>query len=107
MPKHIDVSNPVIEYIVMKNYKASRYLIDAVDRRLGSVEKELKFDKLMVILGVLLAAGAAAFMPMAAEKAPKFSVLLLIVAMFGIVLIITMAKEYINDLRRSKTENNQ
>lgn len=91
----------------MKNYKGSRFLIDAIDRRLGSVEKELKFDKVMIILGVLLTVIPAFFVQMVAERSPKLSILLLIVAMFGIVLIITMTKEYITDLHRSRTNNNQ
>ena len=91
----------------MKNYKGSRFLIDAIDRRLGSVEKELKFDKIMIIVGILCAVIPSVLMPVVTEKAPKLSILLLIIAMFGVVLIITMTKEYINDFRRSKTDNNQ
>lgn len=91
----------------MKNYKGSRFLIDAIDRRLGSVEKELKFDKIMIVIGILCTVIPAVLMSIASETAPKLSILLLIVAMFGIVLIITMTKEYISDLRRSKTENNK
>ena len=91
----------------MNNYKGSRFLIDAIDRRLGSVEKELKFDKIMIVVGILCAVIPAVLMSIFAETSPKLSIILLIVAMFGIVLIITMAKEYISDLRRSKTENNK
>ena len=91
----------------MKNYKGSRFLIDAIDRRLGCVEKELKFDKIMIVIGILCTVIPAVLMSIVSETAPKLSILLLIVAMFGIVLIITMTKEYISDLRRSKTENNK
>ncbi len=91
----------------MKNYKGSRFLIDAIDRRLGSVEKELKFDKIMIVIGILCTVIPAVLMSIVSETAPKLSILLLILAMFGIVLIITMTKEYISDLRRSKTENNK
>lgn len=91
----------------MKNYKGSRFLIDAIDRRLGSIEKELKFDKIMIVIGILCTVIPAVLMSIVSETAPKLSILLLIVAMFGIVLIITMTKEYISDLRRSKTENNK
>lgn len=91
----------------MKNYKGSRFLIDAIDRRLGTVEKELKFDKIMIVIGILCTVIPAVLMSIVSETAPKLSILLLIVAMFGIVLIITMTKEYISDLRRSKTENNK
>lgn len=91
----------------MKNYKGSRFLIDAIDRRLGSVEKELKFDKIMIVIGILCTVIPAVLISIVSETAPKLSILLLIVAMFGIVLIITMTKEYISDLRRSKTENNK
>lgn len=91
----------------MNNYKGSRFLIDAIDRRLGSVEKELKFDKIMIVVGILCAVIPAVLMSIFAETSPKLSIILLIVAMFGIVLIITMTKEYISDLRRSKTENNK
>ena len=91
----------------MNNYKGSRFLIDAIDRRLGSVEKELKFDKIMIVIGILCTVIPAVLISIVSETAPKLSILLLIVAMFGIVLIITMTKEYISDLRRSKTENNK
>ena len=91
----------------MKDYKGGRFLIDAVDRRLGSVEKELKFDRIMIIIGVLCAVVPAILMPVVVEKAPKLSLLLLVIAMFGIVLIITMTKEYINDLKKSKNTKNQ
>lgn len=91
----------------MNNYKGSRFLIDAIDRRLGSVEKELKFDKIMIVVGILCVVIPAVLISIFAETSPKLSIILLIVAMFGIVLIITMTKEYISDLRRSKTENNK
>jgi hypothetical protein len=91
----------------MKNYKGSRFLIDAIDRRLGSVEKELKFDRIMILIGVLCAIVPAMLMPVVVEKIPKLSLLLLVVAMFGIVLIITMTKEYINDYKKSKNAKNQ
>ncbi len=91
----------------MKNYKGSRFLIDAIDRRLGSLEKELKFDKIMIVIGILCAIIPTVLMSMIANTAPKLSILLMIVVMFGIVLIITMTKEYINDLRRFKMDKNR
>ena len=38
----------------MGNKRASRFLIDKIDERLGSVEKEIKFDIAVVIAGIAL-----------------------------------------------------
>jgi hypothetical protein len=61
----------------------------------------------MILIGVLCAIVPAMLMPVVVEKIPKLSLLLLVVAMFGIVLIITMTKEYINDYKKSKNAKNQ
>lgn len=86
----------------MNNFRANRFIIDKIDKRLGSIEKELKFDRIMILVGIVLAIVPAVLVSFTADKALKLSLLLLILSMFGIVLIITMTKEYISDLKRRK-----
>lgn len=86
----------------MNNFRANRFIIDKIDKRLGSIEKELKFDRIMILVGIVLAIVPAVLISFTADKALKLSLLLLILSMFGIVLIITMPKEYISDLKRRK-----
>ena len=38
----------------MGRYKGSRFLIDKIDERLGSVDKEIEFDKFMIKLSLVL-----------------------------------------------------
>jgi hypothetical protein len=56
----------------------------------------------MILVGIVLAIVPAVLISFTADKAPKLSLLWLILSMFGIVLIITMTKEYISDLKRRK-----
>ena len=86
----------------MNNFRANRFIIDKIDKRLVSLEKELKFDRIMILVGIVLAIVPAVLISFTADKAPKLSLLWLILSMFGIVLIITMTKEYISDLKRRK-----
>lgn len=86
----------------MNNFRANRFIIDKIDKRLGSLEKELKFDRIMILVGIVLAIVPAVLISFTADKALKLSLLWLILSMFGIVLIITMTKEYISDLKRRK-----
>jgi hypothetical protein len=86
----------------MTNYKANRFLIDKIDKRLGSLDKELKFDKIMIAIGVFLIVVPTILVQFTAEKSPKLSVLLLMLALVGIGITTTMVKEYLNDLKRKK-----
>mgnify|MGYP003449896768 CR=1 FL=1 len=86
----------------MTNYKANRFLIDKIDKRLGSLDKELKFDKIMIAIGVFLIVVPTILVQFTAEKSPKLSVLLLMLALGGIGITTTMVKEYLNDLKRKK-----
>ena len=86
----------------MTNYKANRFLIDKIDKRLGSLDKELKFDKIMIAIGVFLIVVPTILVQFTTEKSPKLSVLLLMLALVGIGITTTMVKEYLNDLKRKK-----
>ena len=86
----------------MTNYKANRFLIDKIDKRLGSLDKELKFDKIMIAIGVFLIVVPTILVQFTAEKSPKLSVLLLMLALVGIGITTTMVKEYLNDMKRKK-----
>ena len=76
----------------MTNYKANRFLIDKIDKRLGSLDKELKFDKIMIAIGVFLIVVPTILVQFTAEKSPKLSVLLLMLALVGIGITTTMVK---------------
>ena len=76
----------------MTNYKANRFLIDKIDKRLGSLDKELKFDKIMIAIGVFLIVVPTILVQFTAEKSPKLSVLLLMLALVGIGITKTMVK---------------
>lgn len=86
----------------MNNYKANRFIIDKIDRRLGSIDKELKFDKIMILVGLVVAIAPVILLHFTAERVPELSVIWLLLSMFGMVMAITMSKEYISDLKRTK-----
>lgn len=86
----------------MKNYKANRFLIDKIDKRLGSLDKELKFDKIMIAVGVFLIVAPIILLQFTAENNPVLSVLFLMLALVGIGITTTMVKEYLCDLKRKK-----
>lgn len=86
----------------MKNYKANRFLIDKIDKRFGSLDKELKFDKIMIAVGVFLIVAPIILLQFTAENNPVLSVLFLMLALVGIGITTTMVKEYLCDLKRKK-----
>ena len=86
----------------MSNSRNSRFLIDKIDAKLGSTEKELKFDIAAIIFGVILMIAGFALVLIITK--PAVALISIFIEMAGISLVYAMIKEYISDLRRYKQE---
>lgn len=88
----------------MSGNRSKRFLIDSIDERLGNVEKEKKFDLIMVAVGVVLI--IAGILLIALNKEPsKLAVLYIFMIMLGVFLAYAMTKEYIDDCKKAKNQN--
>lgn len=88
----------------MTDYRSRRFLIDAIDERLGSVEKEKKFDICMIVLGIALICGGVIIAVSLSQAYPKIIILSLILSMMGVALSYVMTKEYIADWNKAKKQ---
>lgn len=88
----------------MADYRSRRFLIDAIDERLGSVEKEKKFDICMIVLGIVLICGGFIIAVSLSQAYPKIIILSLILSMMGVALSYVMTKEYIADCKKAKRQ---
>ena len=88
----------------MADYRSRRFLIDAIDERLGSVEKEKKFDICMIVLGMALLCGGLVIAAALSQAYPKIIILSLILSMMGVSLSYVMTKEYIADCKKAKRQ---
>lgn len=88
----------------MTDYRSRRFLIDAIDERLGSVEKEKKFDICMIVLGIALICGGVIIAVSLSQAYPKIIILSLILSMMGVALSYVMTKEYIADWKKAKKQ---
>ena len=86
----------------MADYRSRRFLIDAIDERLGSVEKEKKFDICMIVLGIALLVGGLATAATLSKDYPIIIILSLILSIMGVALSYVMTKEYIADCKKAK-----
>ena len=86
----------------MADYRSRRSLIDAIDERPGSVEKEKKFDICMIVLGIALLGGGLATAATLSKDCPVIIILRLMLSMLGVALSYVMTKEYIGDCRKAK-----
>lgn len=85
--------------------KGSRYLIDKIDRRLGGIEKELKFDKIVILVGLGIMIISALIFGFVIDSHPVLAIFSAMAFMFGLFLTYMMVKEYIGDLKRFKAQN--
>ena len=88
----------------MVDYRSRRFIIDAIDERLGSVEKEKKFDICMIVLGIVLICGGFIIAVSLSQAYPKIIILSLILSMMGVALSYVMTKEYIADCKKAKRQ---
>ena len=77
----------------MADYRSRRFLIDAIDERLGSVEKEKKFDICMIVLGIALLGGGLAIATTLSKDQPIIIILSLMLSMLWVALSYGMTKE--------------
>lgn len=88
----------------MKSYKATRFLIDKVDEKLGSVEKEIRFDKAMIAGSLSFIALEVGFIVLALFF-PAFQIPAIIgafLAAIAVYIFLVMEKELKDD--RAKAE---
>lgn len=86
----------------MNNTREARLIIDKIDAKLGSIEKELKFDKIAIAVGVGLVILGLILLPILAESHPLLTIFITLVIIFGGSIAYTMIKEYRDDLKRFK-----
>ena len=88
----------------MKLYRARRFIIDKVDAKLGNVEKEIKFDK--IIIGICLCIIALEIILLAfSSESGRLTVPTIvgaILAAFSICALPIMIKELKNDKEKAK-----
>lgn len=84
--------------------KGSRFLIDKIDSKLGSVEKELKFDKAVIFVGVGIVVISAFVLGIFINSHPVLALLSTMALMFGFFLSYTMVKEFLSDLKRYQSQ---
>ena len=88
----------------MSLYRATRFLIDKVDNKLGNVDKEIKFDKTMIYscLGVI----AFEIILLALSGISRFFLILSIIGAFlatlSLFTIPVMVKELKDDQEKAK-----
>lgn len=86
------------------DYRSRRFLIDKIDNKLGSIEKELKFDKIMIIISIALIIVFSITTIISSENHPVLSLICGILDLFSLSLVYTMIKEFIEDMKRSKSQ---
>jgi uncharacterized membrane protein YiaA len=89
----------------MNRPRSKRFLIDAIDERLGDVEKEKKFDLIMVFVGLAMAVVGVLLLSVGITNS-TWAALEIIMVMVGVALCYVMTKEYIDDCKKAKRQNN-
>jgi hypothetical protein len=80
--------------------KGHRFLIDKIDSKLGSVDKELKFDKVAIAVGVVLLIAFILVLIFCTEARPLLTVVSILVIIFASYLTYFMINEYLADLKK-------
>lgn len=81
-------------------YRGHRFLIDKIDQKLGSTEKELKFDKIAIMAGLLVMMVSAILLFICIESKPVLGLSCGLFFFFGLCFSYTMVKEYIDDKKK-------
>lgn len=83
--------------------RLSRFLIDKVDEKLGDIEKEKKFDIIMIVIGdILFVIGL--LLVSVCKSGNSILFIGLVFLMLGLILSYVMTKEYIADCKKAKHE---
>lgn len=88
----------------MSNYRSRRFLIDRIDERLGDVEKEKKFDLIMVAVGIAILLAGVLLISFC-HTPGNWVVLFIFMIMAGLALTYVMTKEYFDDCKKAKLQN--
>lgn len=86
----------------MGSYRTRRFLIDRIDERLGSVEKEIKFDRIAIGVGVILTIVGILIFCLCGIERPRLYFIGVIFVMAGIAIMYVLTKELISDKRKAK-----
>ena len=89
----------------MRNKRASRFLIDKMDERLGSVENEIRFDIAVVIAGIVLTVAGISGIVIDNGNHPGVCAICLMLTITGVCFAYVMTKEYISDCKKEKSQN--
>lgn len=82
--------------------RSTRFLIDRIDERLGSVEKEIKFDKIAIAVGVLVLIIGVVMSTLSMNNGKgAIGILGILIAMAGGAVLYAMVKELISDTKRA------
>lgn len=82
--------------------RSKRFLIDRIDERLGSVEKEIKFDKIAIAVSVLIIIAGIIISSLAVNTGKgALGVLGIFLVMAGGAVSFAMVKELISDTKRA------
>ncbi len=88
----------------MKSYRASRFLINRIDERLGDMEKEKKFDILMIFAGLALISTGVLLLCFCLTKS-AWTILCFFMIIAGLSISYVMIKEYIDDCKKATRQN--
>lgn len=86
----------------MKSYKASRFLIDRIDQRLGNVDKEIKFDTIAIAFGIFLTIAGILMCSLGGSLHAGLFALGIILCMSGTAIMYVLTKELISDIKKQK-----
>ena len=82
--------------------RSTRFLIDRIDERLGSVEKEIKFDKIAIAVSVVvMIVGIIVSSFSLYNGKGATGILGILIAMAGGAVLYAMVKELISDTKRA------
>ena len=82
--------------------RSKRFLIDRIDERLGSVEKEIKFDKIAIAVSVLIIIAGIIISTLSANAGKgAIAIAGIMLVMVGGALLFAMVKELISDTKRA------
>ena len=84
----------------MTSHKANRFLIDRIDQRLGSVEKEIKFDKIAICVCTVIMLTGILLSCLGGPEHAGMLVLGIMLVLLGITILYVFVKELISDTRR-------
>ncbi len=86
------------------SYRGNRFLINKIDERLGGLENELKFDRIMITVSAALFVILLVVLTLIAKSHPIAALFCGLGAVFFLILAYMMFKEYRSDLKRKNNK---